>query len=102
MSKKRVRLTEQDLTKVITKLVEQQMRDEIENVEFTPEIQVTGGFTDKDSDHLHNLSGGFTDKDRRMLRAIFDTLIGGGANVGGYRGGRKRALPRLGDMSSYD
>ena len=29
MSKKVVRLTEQDLTKVITKLVEQQMRDEI-------------------------------------------------------------------------
>ena len=101
MSKKRVRLTEQELTKVITKLVEQQMHDEIEKLEFTPEIQVSGGFTDKDSDHLHKLSGGFTDKDRRMLRAIFDTVVGGGASVGGYRGGRKRALPRLGELPTY-
>ena len=37
-----------------------------------------------------------------MVQAIFDTVVGGGANVGGYRGGRKRALPRLGDMSSYN
>jgi len=48
------------------------------------------------------VSGGFTNKDRRMVQAIFDTIVGGGANVGGYRGGRKRSLPRLGDMSSYN
>tara|TARA_R110001599_G_scaffold243325_3_gene443098 strand:+ start:4647 stop:5066 length:420 start_codon:yes stop_codon:yes gene_type:complete len=48
------------------------------------------------------VSGGFTNKDRRMVQAIFDTIVGGGANVGGYRGGRKRALPKLGDMSTYN
>jgi hypothetical protein len=87
MSKKVVRLTEQDLTKVITKLVEQQMRDEIVFPDIpTPEVQV---------------SGEFTEKDRRMLRGIYDTIVGGGAAVGGYRGGRKRALPRLGELPTY-
>jgi|TARA_R110001583_G_scaffold3173_2_gene20746 hypothetical protein len=84
MGKKIVRLTENDLSKVVSKLVEQQMGREFVLPEIpTPEIEV---------------SGGFTDRDRKMLRAIFDTVVGGGASVGGYRGGRKRALPRLGDF----
>jgi hypothetical protein len=88
MPKKVVRLTEQNLTRVITKLVEQQMRDEIVFPDMpTPEVEV---------------SGGFSDKDRRMLRAVYDTVVGGGASVGGYRGGRKRALPRLGELPTYN
>jgi len=87
MPKKLVRLTEHDLTKVITKLVEQQMRDEIVFPDIpAPEVEV---------------SGQFTTSDRRMLRAIFDTVVGGGASVGGYRGGRKRSLPRLGELPTY-
>ena len=35
------------------------------------------------------VTGGFTGKDRRMVQAIFDTVVGGGANVGGYRGEEK-------------
>ena len=88
MSKKVVRLTEQDLTKVITKLVEQKMRDEIVFPDIpAPEVEV---------------SGGFTERDRRMLRAVYDTVVGGGAGLGGYRGGRKRALPRLGELPTYN
>ena len=57
------------------------MRDEIVFPDIpAPEVQV---------------SGGFTASDRRMLRAVFDTIVGGGAAVGGYRGGRKRALTKI-------
>jgi len=88
MGKRIVRLTENDLSKVIGKLVEQQMGREIVFPDIpTPEVEV---------------SGGFTDRDRKMLRAIYDTVVGGGASVGGYRGGRKRALPRLGELPSYN
>ena len=88
MSRKIVRLTESDLSKVITKLVEQQLRDEIVIPDIhTPEVEV---------------SGGFTEKDRRKLNAIYDTVVGGGAAVGGYRGGRKRALPRLGELPTFN
>ena len=84
MANKIVRLTEDDLSKVIGRLVEQQMEREIVFPDIpTPEVEV---------------SGGFTDRDRKMLRAVFDTIVGGGATVGGYRGGRKRALPKLGDF----
>lgn len=88
MAKKIVRLTENDLNKVIGKLVEQQMgRDFVLPEIPAPEVEV---------------SGGFTERDRKMLRAIYDTIVGGGASVGGYRGGRKRALPRLGELPSYN
>ena len=61
MAKKIVRLTEDDLSKVIGRLVEQQMEREIVFPDIpTPEVEVSGGFTD--------------------------------------RGGRKRALPKLGDF----
>ena len=45
------------------------------------------------------ISKGFTQTDRKLLNRIYDAVVGGGAS-GGYKGGRKRALPSLGALPS--
>jgi hypothetical protein len=45
-----------------------------------------------------NLGGnGFTSKDRKILNAIYDVIVKGGAS-GGYKSGRKRALTAIGSI----
>tara|TARA_R100000664_G_C2759888_1_gene150247 strand:- start:9888 stop:10292 length:405 start_codon:yes stop_codon:yes gene_type:complete len=45
------------------------------------------------------ISKGFTQTDRKLLNRIYDAVVGGGAS-GGFKGGRKRALPSLGALPS--
>jgi len=44
--------------------------------------------------------GSFASMDRRMLTAIYDVIVKGGAG-GGYKGGRRRAIQPLGGIPKY-
>ena len=44
--------------------------------------------------------GTFTSMDRRMLNAIYDVIVKGGAG-GGYKGGRRRSIQPLGGIPKY-
>ena len=44
--------------------------------------------------------GSFTSLDRRMLSAIYDVIVKGGAG-GGYKGGRRRSIQPLGGIPKY-
>ena len=46
-------------------------------------------------------SGTFTSTDRRMLNAIYDVIVKGGAG-GGYKGGRRRSVQPLGGIPRLD
>ena len=48
----------------------------------------------------HSSSTSFGAMDRRMLNAIYDVIVKGGAG-GGYKGGRRRALQPLGGIPNF-
>lgn len=48
----------------------------------------------------YNTSSSFTSMDRRMLNAVYDVVVKGGAG-GGYKGGRRRSIQPLGGIPRY-
>ena len=73
MSKK-IKITESNLIRIIEKMVKE---------EELLEEQIG--------------SSTFTSGDRRMLNAIYDVIVKGGAG-GGYKGGRRRSIQPLGGI----
>jgi hypothetical protein len=66
---------------------------------FHPELKKDISLEEDFIEEDYELRDTFTATDRRMLHAIYDVLIKGGAG-GGYKGGRKRSIAPLGHL--YD
>ena len=87
MAKKTYKLTETQLVDLIEKTIKE--HTEKSKPKLSEQYRTEERMDVRDT---------FTSTDRRMLSAIYDVLVKGGAS-GGYKSGRKRALTPLGYSS---
>ena len=80
--KKPIKITEADLSKLIHRVLSEQIPMEVYDEEVISRKE------------------GFTSKDRNMLNAIYDVLVKGGS-AGGYKSGRKRSLTPIGAVPQF-
>ena len=85
MSKK-IKITESNLIKIIEKMVKEEdlLQEQKNGVTINEDLGSTT----------------FTSMDRRMLNAIYDVIVKGGAG-GGYKGGRRRSIQPLGGIPKH-